>query len=146
MLPFTYIFKREIKIQKTFKKVTDVIRDSLIQREIDTITIDNNIIKGEEKLFKIDFSSKFPLVILPNKEEFKYNEDEKILCYTVKIFNSTLLYLIYSLFIFFVLSLLINHLITNTLYSTAFFLIINFISYFRYQNAIDTISRNLNEN
>lgn len=146
MFPFTYIFKREIKIQKTSKKVTDAIRDSLIQREVDTITIDNNVIKGEEKLFKIDFSSKSPLVISPNKEEFKYYEDEKILYYTVKIFNSALLYLIYSLFIFFVLSLFINHLITNILCVTAFFFIINFISYFRYQNAINNISRNLNEN
>lgn len=146
MFPFTYLFKREIKIQKTSKNVTDSIRDSLIQRELDIITIENNIIEGKKSLFTIDFSHRSPLVISPNKEEFKYFEDEKILRYTVKIFHSTLLYLIYSLFIFFVFDLFIKHFIIKLICSITFFVIINFIIYVQYQTVIDNISRKLNEN
>jgi len=64
MFLFTYTFEREIKDSNTLKNVTDEIRHSFMEREMDDSTFDDNMIVGKEKLFKLDFSSRSPLVFL----------------------------------------------------------------------------------
>ncbi|MGG1921983.1 hypothetical protein [Chryseobacterium cucumeris] len=62
MFPFTYTFEREIKDSKTFKNVTDAVCHSITERGLTDIVLADGTIIGENKMFKLDFANKSPLV------------------------------------------------------------------------------------
>lgn len=74
-----YTFTIKIKEGKTFKNVTDTVRDSFIEREIHDIKIQGNYITGKDDLIKLDFSSRYPTTISPGKEHFIYDENMRTL-------------------------------------------------------------------
>ncbi|MGU3377088.1 hypothetical protein [Chryseobacterium sp. M5A1_1a] len=145
MLPFYYTFEREIKGVKTLKNVTDAVHDSFIERKVDHINIDGNIITGKDSLVKLDFSNRSPLVISPGKEYFIYHEDKRVLTYKIESFYPILFNLIYAGILFLILHFLVGHWIIELGIPTLFFILITIVSYFQYQTVIDKVSRNLNE-
>ncbi|MFP3834086.1 hypothetical protein [Chryseobacterium sp. SIMBA_028] len=144
-MPFYYTFEGEIKVRKTLKDVTDAVQNSFMEREVDHINIDGNIITGKDSLVKLDFSNRSPLVLSPGKEYFIYNEDTNILTYKIESFYPILFNLIYTVILFLILHFLVGHLIIETVIPTLFFILITIFNYFEYQAVIDKISRNLNE-
>ncbi|SMO67877.1 hypothetical protein SAMN06265171_104352 [Chryseobacterium rhizoplanae] len=136
MFPFYYIFEREIKNSNTLKNVTDEIRHSFMEREMDDSSFDDNTIVGKEKLFKLDFSSRSPLVFSPRKEFFNYNENTKILPYKIEAF--------YSILFFLILHFLIHHIVIEIIVSTLFFILSTILNYSYHLKVIDKISKNLN--
>ncbi|MGE8431368.1 hypothetical protein [Chryseobacterium joostei] len=140
-----YTFEREINEGKTLKNVTDAVQNSFMERQVDHINIDGNIITGKDSLVKLDFSNRSPLVISPGKEYFIYNESTRILTYKIESFYPILFNLIYAVILFLILHFLAGHLIIETVIPTLFFILITFVSYFQYQSVIDKVSRNLNE-
>jgi len=135
MFPFYYIFEREIKNSNTLKNVTDEIRNSFMEREMDDSSFDDNTIVGKEKLFKLDFSSRSPLVFSPRKEFFNYNENTKILTYKIEAF--------YSVIFFLILHFLIHHIVIEIIVSTLFFILSTILNYSYHLKVIDKISKNL---
>ncbi|MCJ7932356.1 MAG: hypothetical protein MUW56_01655 [Chryseobacterium sp.] len=146
MFPFTYTFEREIKQGKTIENVTHAVRDSFVERKVDHIKIEENIITGEDNLFKLDFSGRSPLVISPGKEYFIYNESTKTLTYKIEAFYPILMNLMYSGILFLILYNFARHLIIELIVPSLFFILITMVSYFQHHAVIDKISRNLNEN
>lgn len=145
MTSLHYTFEREIKGRKTLKNVTDAVQNSFMEREVDHINIDGNIITGKDSLVKLDFSNRSPLVISPGKEYFIYNEATRILTYKIESFYPVLFNLIYAVILFLILHFLVGHLIIETVIPVLFFILITFVSYFQYQSVIDKVSRTLNE-
>lgn len=146
MFPFTYTFEREIKDSKTFKNVTDEVRHSITERGLTDIILTDSTIMGENKIFKLDFSNKSPLVFSPGKEYFCYNENTRILTYKTKAFYSILFSLIYSAVLFLILHFILDHLITEIIIASLFFIAGIIIHYCHYISVIDKVSKNLNEN
>lgn len=140
-----YTFEREINEGKTLKNVTDAVQNSFMERQVDHINIDGNIITGKDSLVKLDFSNRSPLVISPGKEYFIYDESTRILTYKIESFYAILFNLTYAVILFLILHFLAGHLIIETVIPTLFFILITFVSYFQYQSVIDKVSRNLNE-
>lgn len=145
MMSFHYTFEREITGRKTLKNVTDAVQNSFMERQVDYINIDGNIITGKDNLVKLDFSNRSPLVISPGKEYFIYNENTKILTYKIESFYPILFNLIYAVILFLILHFLVSHLIIETVIPTLFFILITLVSYFQYQSVINKVSRNLNK-
>ena len=146
MFPFTYTFEREIKEGKTLKNVTDAVRYSLMERELDDTILADNIIIGKDKLFKLDFSIKSPLIFSPGKEFFNYNENTRILTYKIEALYPILFSLIYSTVLFLILHFLVQHQVIEIVIASLFFLINIIMNYCHYLSVMDKISKSLNEN
>lgn len=145
MLSFHYTFKTEIKNGKTFKNVTDTVQDSFTERDVNNITIENNVITGKDKLFKLDFSQRSPLVISPGKEYFIYEEDTGVLTYKIEAFYSILFNMAYAGILFLILYNFVHHWIIELVIPFLFFIFITAIEYFQYQAVLNKISGKLNE-
>ncbi|AZA89903.1 Uncharacterised protein [Chryseobacterium nakagawai] len=143
---FSYIFERAIKDEKTFKDVNDAVCNSLKERQMNDIHIQDNVIIGKDSLIKLDFSKRSPLIISPGKEYFIYNESAKTLIYKVEAFYLILFNLIYAGILFLILYFFAQHLIIELVIPSLFFIIITMVDYFQHQAAIDRISRKINEN
>ncbi|SIR70416.1 MULTISPECIES: hypothetical protein [unclassified Chryseobacterium] len=146
MFPFTYTFEREIKDSKTFKNVTDEVRYSIIERGLTDIILADGTIIGENKMFKLDFANKSPLVFSPCKEYFCYNENTRILIYKTNAFYSILFSLIYSAVLFLILHFILNHLTTEIIIASLLFTAGIIIHYSHYISVINKVSKNLNGN
>lgn len=146
MFPFTYTFEREIKDSKTFKNVTDVVCHSITERGLTYIAPAGGTIIGENKMFKLDFANKSPLVFSPGKEYFYYNENTRILTYKTKALYSILFSLIYSAALFLILHFILHHLTTEIIIASLLFIAVIIIHYCHYILVIDNVSKNLNEN
>lgn len=146
MFPFTYTFEREIKDSKTFKNVTDEVCHSIIERGLTDIILADGTIIGENKMFKLDFANKSPLVFSSGKEYFFYNENTRILTYKTKAFYSILFSLIYSAVLFLILHFILHHLTTEIIITSLLFIAGIIIHYCHYISVIDNVSKNLNGN
>ncbi|CAI8817768.1 hypothetical protein [Chryseobacterium sp. IT-36CA2] len=146
MLQFTYTFEREIKEGKTLKNVTDAVRNSLMERELEDTILADNIIIGKDRLFKLDFSSKSPLIFSPGKEFFNYNENTRILTYKIEALYPILSSLIYSTVLFLILHFLVQHQVIEIVIASLFFFINIIMNYCHYLSVMDKISKSLNEN
>ncbi|WP_114821061.1 hypothetical protein [Chryseobacterium sp. KLBC 52] len=146
MFPFTYTFEREIKNSKTFKNVTDAVCHSITERGLTYIVPADGTVIGENKMFKLDFANKSPLVFSPGKEYFYYNKNTRILTYQITAFYSILFSLIYSAVLFLILHFILHHLTTEIIIAFLLFIAGIIIHYCHYILVIDNVSKNLNEN
>ncbi|RXM50409.1 MULTISPECIES: hypothetical protein [unclassified Chryseobacterium] len=140
-----YTFTIKIKEGKTFKNVTDTVRDSFIEREMHDIKIQGNHITGKDDLIKLDFSSRYPITISPAKEHFIYDENTRILTYKIGAFYPIFFNLIYAGVLFLILHFLVQHWIIELVVPSIFFILITIAGYAQYQMTIDKISRKINE-
>lgn len=146
MSSFNYTFERTIQGKKTLKNVTDVVRHSFLEREMNDIHIQGSIIMGKDNLVKLDFSKRSPLVLSPGKEYFIYNENTKVLTYKVEAFYPILFNLIYAGILFLILHFFARHWIIELVIPGLFFIILTIVGYFQHQAVIDKVCRILNDN
>lgn len=140
-----YTFTIKIKEGKTFKNVTDTIRDSFIEREMYDIETQGNHITGKDDLVKLDFSSRYPITISPVKEHFIYDENTRTLTYKIGAFYPILFNLIYTGILFLIFHFLVQHWIIELVVPSIFFILITIAGYIQYQMIMDKISKKINE-
>lgn len=135
MFPFNYQFNRTIRVEKTKKQVFDEIVNSLHQKNIKDIIINENSIVFNEGLFRT--GGNFGFLAYIDKGEFIYNEKTKNLGYSAKMFIYNFISII-SLPILFYLFSNINHIAKwATIIAFCFG---NLIYYIQNQNFIDSIA------
>ncbi|WP_160137643.1 hypothetical protein [Chryseobacterium sp. c4a] len=141
-----YTFKTKIKEGKTSKNVIDAVRDSFVERDMNTIEIEGSTITGKENFVKLDFSNRYPITISPAKEYFIYDENTRILTYKIGAFYPILFNLIYAGVLYLIFYFLVQHWILELVVPGIFFILITIAGYIQYQSIINKVSRKINEN
>lgn len=140
MFPFNYQFNRTIRVEKTKKQVFDEVVNSLNQKNVKDIVINENSIVFNEGLFRA--RGNFDFLAYIDKGEFIYNEETKNLSYSAKMLTYNLIFIISSPILFYLFSN-INH-IAKWVPIIAF-CFGNLVYYIQNQNFIDGIAKKINE-